>query len=186
MSALKTFIVFHLLSLSFICPVFAQNSKFVNHSPVARAIPFDNTTDGWLATDVQDAIEEAPIHLRSVQVSSTAGFTISSTGADVLLTTMTITATPGTYIAWFSSDITSANGGSAIACSFYNNGTQMTSSMRKIIPFSGGTLTSGNARAVMSFQDTPVITAGALEVRCSISSSTATANDRTLTMLRVL
>lgn len=151
----------------------------------AISIPFDNSTDGFVATNVQAAIEEAGKHLASIEVSDTG--TISApTGTDALMTTMSITPTPGTYICWFTCDINSGVGGAAISCSIYVNGVQDASSLRKVIPFAGGTLTTGAARAAMAINRTVAVTTGqTVQVRWSSSNAGPTAAARVLTMLRV-
>lgn len=154
-------------------------------SPVAVAIPFDNSTNGFTATNVQTAIEEAATHQPHTEVSATASAS-APTGADVLLNSMTISPSAGVYVAWFSTDVTSGVAGATISLSFYVGGTQDAASLRKIIPFSGGTLTSGNARGAVAFQRTVTITAGqALEVRWSTSNAGPTAAARTMTIVRV-
>lgn len=152
---------------------------------VAVSTPFDDSTNGWVANNVQAAIEEAPIHLRSIEVSATSTVT-APTGTDALMTTMTITPNPGTYIVWFSCDINSAVAGAAISVSLYVGGTQQAVSLRKVIPFSGGTLTSGSGRACVSINQIVTVTTGqSVEVRWSTSNAGPTAAARTLDMLRV-
>lgn len=162
----------------------ADALNYVKYPDFARAVRFDNSTNGYIADDVQAAIEESNTHLLAIEVSATATASTGS-GTDVLLTTMSITASAGTYLVWFSTDVTSATAGAAISFSLYNNGVQIATTLRKIIPFSGGTLTSGNARAAVSINKSVTITTGALEVRWSVSSGTSTCAARTFNMLRI-
>lgn len=154
---------------------------------VARAIPFDNSTDGFVATNVQSAIEEAKASpsLVSAEATATASAT-APTGADTLIAGMTLTPVAGTYIVWFSCDITSASAGAAISVSIYAGGVQSTASLRKIIPFSGGTLTTGNARGSMSTHITVTVNGSqAIETRWSTSNAGPTTADRSMTIFKV-
>lgn len=54
-------------------------------TPVAKSVPFDNATNGFVSTDVQAAIEEIQL---TAAVSASPGFTWGYRG----------TATPGTYL----------------------------------------------------------------------------------------
>lgn len=124
--------------------------------------------------------------LNSIEVSATAS-TTAPTGTDALMNTMTVSPTAGTYIAIFSTDITSGTSGAAISVSLYIGGVQDASSLRKIIPFSGGTLTSGSGRGVMAINRTVTVTTGqAVEIRWSTSTAGPTAASRVLTLLRIL
>lgn len=155
-------------------------------SDVASSVPFDNSTNGFIATDVQDAIEEATHKLVHYEVSATAS-ALAPTGTNTLINSMTISPAAGTYIVWFDCDINSGSAGAAITCSIYVGGVQDVSSVRKIVPFSGGTLTSGSARGIMALHCTVVVTSGqAVEIRWSSSNSGPTAAARTLTLLRIL
>lgn len=122
--------------------------------------------------------------INSIEVSATASAT--APGTEALMTGMAITPVPGTYIAMFSTDITSGSAGAAISVSIYVNGVQDAASLRKIIPFSGGTLTSGNARAAVSINRTIIVTTGDVEIRWSTSNSGPTCASRVLTLLRIL
>lgn len=151
----------------------------------AAATPFDNTTNGFTSTNVQSAIEEVTRYLVDGEVTATANANIN-TGADALLTSMTMTPAAGTYITWFSCDINSGTAGAAISISFYVGGVQNAASLRKIIPFSGGTLTSGSGRGSVAIQAVLTVNGSqAIEVRASTSSGTQTAAARALTTLRV-
>lgn len=150
----------------------------------AYANRFNNTTNGYVATDVQTAIEEANKHLLAIEVSATANATTTS-GTDALLTTMNITATPGTYLVWFTTTITSNNAGAIITVSLYNNNVQVPETVMKISPFDGGALSAPDARGSVAIAKMVTITAGALQVRWSTSGGTATCGPRVLNMLRV-
>lgn len=119
-----------------------------------------------------------------IEVSATANATAPVT-TDALMTGMTITPTAGTYLAFFSTDIVSGSAGAAISVSIYNNGVQDGSSIRKIIPFSGGTLTSGTGRGAVSINRTVVVTTGTVEIRWSTSNAGPTAASRVFTLVRI-
>lgn len=122
----------------------------------------------------------------ATEVSATATATVNSS-TDALITGMTFTpSVTGTYLILFSCDINSGTAGAAISVSYYFNGAQAANSLRKIIPFAGGTLTTGSARACVSINDINACTAGqAVEVRWSISSGSATTASRTLDVIRL-
>lgn len=124
--------------------------------------------------------------ISNTEVSATASAT-AGTGADALLTGMTITPVAGTYLVWFSCDINSINAGNAISLSLYVGGTQKADSIRKVVPFCGGTLTSGSARCGVAINGLVTVNGSqAIEVRWSASAGTNTAAARTMNLLRVL
>jgi len=139
------------------------------------------TTPGApLSTDSNNQVTSG---INAVEVSDTA--TATSTTTDAVMTTMTVTPSAGTYIVWFTCDISSGVAGAATSCSLYVNGVQDASTLRKIIPFSGGTLTSGSGRGVMAINRTVTVTSGAVEVHWSSSTAGPTAAARVLTLLRI-
>lgn len=153
-------------------------------SPVAVSIPFDNSTNGYIANNVQAAIEESSFHLFDSEVSATAGIT-AGTGADALMTGMTSTPVAGTYLLWFSCDINSPTAGAVVSVSIYVGGTQKADSLRKVEPFSGGTLTSGSARAMAATNGIVTVNGSqAIEIRWSSSAGSCTAAARTMNLLR--
>lgn len=131
-----------------------------------------------------DYVTSIPIQMQ--YASATAAQTRAST-TDALIPQMFFT-TPaaGTYIAIFNSDMNSNTAGAAISCSYYIAGVQQASSLRKIIPADGGTLSSGNGRAIMHINDQVVLSgAQTIEVYWSISSGTVSIAARTFMLLRV-
>lgn len=163
-----------------------STQPYVSTNDVASSVPFDNSTDSYVATDVQAAIEETNKHLIAAEVSDTANATTTS-GTDAVLTGMTVTPGAGTFLVWFSSSITSNNAGASISYSYYVNGVQKSDSVRKISPFDGGTLSATTARGDTSLNGLITVTAGqAIDVRWSTSGGTATAGPRTLNYLRIL
>lgn len=162
-----------------------MSNHYVTSTQVASSVPFDNSTNGFTSTDVQAAIEEAAHNLAELEASATATATTSS-GTDAILTSMTLTPIAGTYMVWFSCDVTSPTAGAAISFSIYVGGVQKADSLRKIIPFSGGTLTSGNARAVAATNGVVTVNGSqAITIEWSTSAGTMTAGARTLNTLRV-
>lgn len=124
--------------------------------------------------------------IQNTEVSATATAT-AATGADALMTGMTITPVAGTYLVWFSCDLNSANGGAVVSVSVYVGGTQKADSLRKIEPFSGGTLTSGSQRVGVAINGVVTVNGSqAIEIRWSTSSNAPTAAARTMNILRVL
>lgn len=161
-----------------------SNSPYFISSPTAVSVPFDNSTDGYTATDVQAAIEESSIYNRVIEVSNTTDATTTS-GTDAVLTTMSITPTPGSYIAFFNSSMISNSAGAVISTSIYVNSVQIPETLRKISPFDGGALSATTARGIMDCTGTVTVTSGqTVDVRWSTSGGTATCGARTLILLR--
>lgn len=124
--------------------------------------------------------------ISNTEISATGGVT-AGTGADALMTGMTVTPVAGTYLVWFSCDINSANAGAATSVSFYVGGSQKADSLRKVVPFCGGTLTSGSARCGVALNGVITVNGSqAIEIRWSASSGTNTVAARTMNILRVL
>lgn len=162
-----------------------MSTPYITSSVVAAAVPFDNSTNGFISTNVQAAIEEVSFISSTTEVSATASAT-AGTGADALLTGMTITPVAGTYIVWFSCDLNSPTAGVVISVSIYVGGVQKADSLRKVMPFAGGTLTSGSQRVGVATNGQVVVNGSqAIEIRWSASSGSPTAAARTLNILRV-
>lgn len=121
-----------------------------------------------------------------LEVTATGAIT-AGTGADALMTGMTLTPPlAGTYIAWFTCDITSATAGAATSVSIYVGGAQVAASLRKVAPFDGGTLSATTARCGVATQATVVVNGSqAIAIEWSASNGTNTTADRTLTLLKV-
>lgn len=134
----------------------------------------------------------------SVYVSGTPGFprirevtatssTNTTSSTDALLNSMTTGNLPqGTYLILFNADFESNAAGAAISFSYYLGGSQVATSLRKIIPFDGGALSATAARGIAQLQQVITVSgAQAVEVRWSISSGTATAAARSLISMQV-
>lgn len=123
--------------------------------------------------------------ISNTEVSATASAT-AGTGADALLTGMTITPTAGTYMIWFSCDLNSATSGVVVSLSIYIGGSQKADSLRKIMPFAGGTLTAGSQRSAAAIQGLVTVNGSqAIEIRWSASAGAPTTAARTMNILRV-
>lgn len=137
-----------------------------------------------LSSDANDLLVSGITH---GEASATASAT-APTGTDTLIAGMTTGNIPaGTYLVWFSSDLNSANAGAVVSVSFYVGGVQKADSLRKVMPFAGGTLTSGSQRVGVATNGLVTVNGSqAVEVRWSTSSNAPTAADRTLNWIRVL
>lgn len=136
-----------------------------------------------LSSDVNSLLTNG---ISNSEASSTASAT-AGTGADALMTGMTLTPVAGSYLVLFSCDLNSANAGVVISVSIYVGGVQKADSLRKIEPFSGGTLTSGSARGGCATNGAVTVNGSqAIEIRWSTSSNAPTVAARTLNILRVL
>lgn len=76
------------------------DSKYVSVTPVAKSVPFDNSINGFAATNVQDAIEESKNLVSITSVTSTSNQTSTST-TYANINTMTLTPAAGTYLVTF-------------------------------------------------------------------------------------
>lgn len=120
------------------------------------------------------------------QVTATGTIT-AGTGADALMTSMTLTPPAGTYLALFSCDCNSSTVGAATSYSLYVGGTQQAASLIKVQPNDGGTLSSGAARCGVGINFIVTVDGTqAVEVRWSASSGTNQSAARVLNLLRVV
>lgn len=160
-------------------------------SPVAGGIPFNNATNGFTATNVQTAIEEAKNSIAYSTASATGTVTTTS-GTFSVMTTMTLTPVAGTYLCIFSGnmDITSGvNGTGEIA--LFVNAVQATDSTRdmtlNVALLLGliGTATVG-ASGSQTMTIATVNGSQAIDGRYrSVSGDTFRARSRSLTLIRL-
>lgn len=144
---------------------------------------FGTTPGAPLSTDVNNQLVSGITHS---EVSATASIT-AGTGADTLMTGMTLTPVAGTYLAVFSCDIDCATTGAVTSVSIYVGGTQKADSLRKVAPFDGGALSATSARCGVSTNGYVTVNGSqAIEIRWSASTGTNTAAARTLNLLRVV
>lgn len=121
----------------------------------------------------------------NVQTTATASAS-APTGANATLISISPNPIAGTYYISCSFDVSSGVAGAAIQASVYIGGSQVTDSNRKIVPFSGGTLTSGSGRGVIHTQALVAVNGSqAVEVRWSTSNAGPTAVARNLIILKV-
>lgn len=159
-------------------------SPYISSTQVASSIPFDNSTNGFTSTDVQTAIEEVR-NLASTEVTATADTTTTS-ASDVLINTMTITPVAGTYLVWFSTCVDHSNQSVAVVVSIYAGGFLQTASVRSPIPRFNGVGAITLTPNVATQAKVTVNGSQAIEARWKTASGTATAHQRTLTILRVI
>ena len=112
-------------------------------------------------------------------VTATATFTTTS-ATDVLLTTMSVSPTAGTYGVWFTAAWNVSNANAVARFTVYNNGVAVTDSLRDIDSPGGG------AAAAFATQTAIQITAGnAVDVRARTTSGTLTVTNRNLLLIRL-
>lgn len=154
-------------------------------SQVAKSIPFDNSSNGFAATDVQAAIEESTYNLTDGEVSATNQIT-AGTGSDALMSGMTFTPVAGSYLVWFSTDINSSTAGAVTSVSIFVGGVQKADSLRKVQPFDGGALSQLAGRGAVAINGKVTVNGSqAVEIRWSASNGTNRCSARTLNWLRV-
>lgn len=115
-----------------------------------------------------------------------ANFTCTTT--DQVITGASIAApAAGTYKLNMAGDVNSATGGTVVTIHFESNGASTTHGQLKLMPFAGGTLTSGSQRIpfakeiISSLNGTNVV-----EVWCSTSAGTVTTANVSLVISREL
>lgn len=122
--------------------------------------------------------------LQVTEVSATADATTTS-NTPALLTGMTITPVPGTYMVWFSSSTTSNGTNCTQTFALYNNGSIKADSSRTIQPYDGGTLAAATATGAVAINAFVTVTTGTIEIHWSTTGGTATCHQRTLNILRI-
>jgi hypothetical protein len=115
------------------------------------------------------------------EASATADDTTTSP-TDVLMADMTVTPGAGDYMVWFSTSVEDSAANGVVGVSLYINGVQVARTERTYQNAQHGPTTTP-----LAFQTavTGVLDAQAVEVRWRTDSGTATAHQRTLTVLRV-
>lgn len=122
----------------------------------------------------------------SYEASATAATTTTS-GTNSVMSGMTITPAAGNYLVLFSGWCTHNSNGDTITISIFNNGSQVTASIRTILPritSSFGT----PAASDMAVMTNGVVTAtgsGAVTIDWSTTGATATCTNRTLDLIRL-
>lgn len=163
-----------------------NNSGLLTHTGSLKYVDGNQAATKYLKSDANGDATWQPLPTDThLEVSATASATAPAS-TDALLAGMTSTPASGTYLAWFSCDLNSGSAGAVVSVSFYVGGTQKADSLRKIMPFAGGTLTSGNQRVGVALNGLITVTGSqTIEVRWSASSGTVTAAGRTMNLLKV-
>ena len=157
------------------------------------------TTNGVTAINLTDtgiaaSNAGAPLSINSSQVivpgitnseaSSTTTITTTST-TDVLMTGMTLTPAAGTYLVMFSSWFTHNSAGDTITVSIYNAATQKADSVRTITPFQSGGFGAAQNLALSTQGVVTVNGSQAITIQWHTNGGTATANQRTMNIVRL-
>lgn len=137
-----------------------------------------------IATNSTTAIWGAATTLTTQEVSATADTTTTS-ATDVLINSMTITPAAGTYLAMFSSTVDHSAQSVAVVASLYSGGVLKTDSVRGVVPRFNGIGANTLSPCVATQGLVTVNGSQAIEARWKTASGTATAHQRTLTILRV-
>lgn len=157
----------------------------ISTTPVAISIPFDNATNGFAATEVQSAIEEAR-NSPAVNFISTAVSTNMSSSTDAVLSVMTYTNSTGAAIkvtADFNGDINIGAVGGVLSVSFYLNAVQVANTLRKMAGDQGTLAAATRVNASTSCKVT-IPNGQTLDIRWSVSSGTITAAGRSLRLMK--
>lgn len=120
---------------------------------------------------------------QSVTSTTSIGAPVSN---DALMTLMSLSPGAGTYLVLFNCDISSSVVGATISTSIYVTGVQVSGSLRKVIPYTGGTLSAPPGRESVSISQTiQILGTDTIEIWWSSSNSGPTSASRSLTVLRV-
>ncbi len=172
---------------------FSPVSSAVNYLDIANSITANNPSITASGTDANISLNFVPKGTGTIQANgngvlnfasamsvNAAGNITTTSTTDVVATTMTITPTAGTYIAFFNSNASFSTNNLTLSYSFYANAVKVTNSERQFINASTQNRTSINLHAIIT------VSAGqAIDVRWRISSGTATMGNRILTLVRV-
>lgn len=123
----------------------------------------------------------------TTQVVTDTANTTTTSGSDVLLTSMTLTPVAGTYMVIFNTSVTDAAAGSAVSFSLYIGGVQDSGSLVKVAPFDGGTLSATSARSTAACIAVETVNGSqSIAVQWSTSSGTPTCGPRRMILLRIV
>lgn len=174
----KTLSLLLLIGL-FSCPGYAdvQNPVMFIGEQILNATvgaPLSADANGQLVSGITNA-----------QFSATADTTTTST-TDVLINTMTTTPVAGTYLIIFSTCVDHSAQSVAVVVSLYIGGTLQTESVRSPVPRFNA-LGANSLTPCVTIQGIEVVNGSqAIEARWKTASGTATAHQRTLSIMRVL
>lgn len=160
-------------------------------NPSASGIPFDNTSNGFIAMDAQNAIEEARNVTLNQSVTATANATTTS-GTNSVISGMTLTPVAGTYLVLYSGTIGTSDVNNSGEVSIYTGATQVTHTVRvtgiNVALLLGliGTSTvnegAGQTQAVVTVDGATAIS---VQFRRTVGSGTITVGQRSMIILRV-
>lgn len=112
-------------------------------------------------------------------VVATATFTTTST-SDVLLTTMSVSPTAGTYAVWFTCSWSLSASSAISRFTIYNNGVAVTDSLRNIDSPGGGNTASFASQTVIS-----VAAGTTVDIRARTTAATLTVTNRNMLLIRL-
>ena len=160
----------------------------VHNIPTAAASSIDTSstnTQGAAATFARADHTHATSVL-SQQVTATADITTTS-GTDVLMTTMTITPTAGTYLAMFSGSVETSSNNADVFVNLYVGGSILAHTERQATNANSGfgASAAGTCFPIATQSIVTVNGSQAVEARWRRSAGTATSHERTLTLIRL-
>lgn len=155
----------------------------ITQAPTASAVSLSTSSANaeGTASSLARADHTHAVSITNSEATATASTTTTS-ATDGLVAGMTLTPAAGTYLAMFSTTASHSSTGATISFSLYAGGAQAAASVRTIIP---RPTNATNQIAVATQGIVTVNGSQAVEVRWSTSASTATANQRTLTLIKL-
>lgn len=159
----------------------------VFQSSVAKSTPFDNTTNGFVADNVQDAIEEAQHTMDNVYLTGSSTVTTTS-GTYSVVSGMTTTPPAGTYYVIFTGTFRIASNGADGNFAIFRAGSVVQESVRRqfttvtiILGLIGSNIeSSGVPMAKVTVDGTQLV-----EGRFRAASGTIACDDRSMILLRI-
>lgn len=115
--------------------------------------------------------------------ASAPGTITTTSAADVLMTSMSLTPGAGNYMVWFSTSVDHDSSNESIFASLYVNGVQVADTEREFKR--GGAAADNKGSLAFNKYITGVLAGQVVEVRWRTPAATASAYQRTLTLLKV-
>lgn len=161
----------------------------VHNIPTATAISISTSTTNTqgASSSFARANHTHAVSITNSQASATADTTTTS-ATDVLMNAMTLTPAAGTYLAMFSTSLECSSDDADITISIYFGGTQVAHTERVATPnvASSGVFNPNGANIPIATQCIVTVNGSqAIEARWRRTAGTATAHERTLTIIKL-
>lgn len=170
------------LPFFFVGIAYGMPNNFITTNNIFSGEVASNLTVG--APLVVSSTGKVTTGLSTGEATATADTTTTS-ATDVLIGSMTLTPVSGTYLAIGSTCVDHSAQSVAVVVSLYSGGTLKTDSVRSPVPRFNGIGANSLTPCISTQALLTVNGSQAIEIRWKTASGTATAHQRTLTILRV-